>query len=106
MNKALNWFIIGIILGLVFGCVGGYFYARNTPTGNLGNPNFNRMQVDESKMFEVTSLFNSESNQEEIENYCDENMNACFYYCRQINPENNLCKILINSSREGMLSKR
>jgi len=105
MSKTIAWFIVGIIVGLIMGSLAGYFYADKSSRGDFGNPNFNG-QIDEDQKTEVTVFFESNYNQSEITNYCNANINFCFYYCRQINPDNNLCKNILNLSREGMPQRR
>jgi len=103
MNKIVIWFIVGIVIGLVIGGAGGYFYANKSPR-NFGN--FNNFQINEQSKAEVISLFEGNSNNANLTSYCQQNRMNCDYYCRSINPNNEACKEIMNSSRMGGIPQK
>lgn len=104
MSKIIIWFIVGIIIGLVIGGAIGYFYASKSPRGNVGN--FNNLQINEESKAEVKSLFESNPDKDTLNSYCQQNMNNCIYYCREVNKDNELCNQFLNISGGGMPQKR
>jgi len=103
-NKTALWFIVGIILGLLIGSAGGYFYAAKSARGNFGRPS--SFQISEQSKAEVTSLFESNPGQDSLTSYCGQNRMNCAYYCRSINPNNDFCSQFLNLSRGGIAPKR
>jgi len=104
MSKTILWFIVGIIVGLIVGGIAGYFYADKSSRGNFGN--LNNMQISEESKSEITSFFESNPDQATINSYCQENINNCMYYCREMNQDSELCTQFLNMSRGGMPQRR
>lgn len=54
--------------------------------------NFNEsLEINEEIQSEIISFFESTNNLDEIIQYCEDNKMYCMYYCREINPEHNVC---------------
>jgi len=104
MSKIIVWFIVGLIIGLVIGGASGYFYANKSPRGNFGN--FNNFQINEESKAEVTSFFEGNPDEVTLTSYCQQNMNNCMYYCREVNKDNEACNQILNMSGEGVPPKR
>ena len=113
MKKGMFVVIIVIIILIIIGITAGYLYYKGF--FNNKQPRFPRQnfQLNESQINEVTSFFNSSPTSEQIQNYCNASRMNCFYYCRNINPENNYCKELVNftqgqgnRTRMGNFSRR
>jgi len=83
--------IIVILIGYI--CYDKFF--KNKHAGFAGR-NF---QLSESQINDITSFFNSNASLDEVKSYCAENMANCFYYCRNINPNHEICKELSNYTR-------
>jgi hypothetical protein len=99
MKDAKKGIIIGLIIGLIIGGISGYFVHNSINRGFIqGRGN---SQIDENTKNEITSFFDSTSNTSEINSYCEQNIMNCMYYCRSINPNNEICKEIMNSSRMG-----
>jgi hypothetical protein len=97
MKKEINFLIIGVVIGLIVGGAVGYFYARNSMRGNF--PNRGNFQVDENTQNEIISFFDSITDINQIRDYCNNNRQNCFYYCRSINSEHEICKEINNFTR-------
>ena len=50
--------------------------------------------LDNKSINEVTDFFGSAQNREEVSEYCTEHRMECGYYCRWINPDNELCSFM------------
>ncbi|MFA5856833.1 MAG: hypothetical protein WC867_05715 [Candidatus Pacearchaeota archaeon] len=90
MDKKL---IIGIILiVLVIASLSGYYILNK-------NKRFSRgmFQINEEDKQEVSAFFENNPTNEEINEYCNNNRQNCFYYCRNINQENLYCIELVNN---------
>lgn len=72
---------------------GGNFRGEN-PGGPLGNEeNFSRGNfslTDEIKN-STMEFFSSSPSLEDERAYCEKNMPGCFYYCKEINPPEEIC---------------
>jgi len=89
MDKKINWLIIGLAIGFILGLAAGYIIKSNIPRNNFaGGGNF---QIDDKTKNEITSFFESTSDINEIISYCGQNRMYCFYYCREINPNHEIC---------------
>jgi len=99
MNKLTKGIIIGLILGLIIGALSRYI-VHNVINRNFipGRGNF---QIDENAKTEITAFFDSTSDMTEINSYCNQNRMYCSYYCRSINPVNEICNQIMNSSQMG-----
>ena len=97
-KKATKWFVIGLIIGLVFGGVIGYIIVNNLHRNN--SPFLGNFQIDEQTKTGVISFFNSTVDMDKINSYCQENRMNCLYYCRNINPNHEICQnIQVTSNR-------
>jgi len=90
MKKGISWLVFGLIIGLLVGSMAGYLYANNYSARSFRGPN--NFQLSEDEKNEVISTFNNNSSS--IESYCQENMNKCVYYCREIDNNNSFCSQL------------
>jgi hypothetical protein len=98
---------VGIIFGVLYftrvfnnhGRFPGNFQPGQMPNGSRGN-----FQLNESQISEVTSFFNSNPSSTEVETYCNNNRNSCFYYCKTINSNSEFCNQIMNFSRSGQPS--
>ena len=100
MDKVTKDVIIGLIIGLVIGGTVGYFMHNiiNNRNFTQGKGNF---QIDETTQNEITSFFSSEPDVNTINTYCGQNRMYCAYYCRNINPNHEICSQYSNMSRGG-----
>jgi hypothetical protein len=100
---SLIFFIIGGIAGYFIGGMGGNA-VKGEGSFREGGPNFpnGNFQINDSVKSEITSFFESTSNTEEINNYCQNNLRYCMEYCRNINPSHEICNELNASFRGGM----
>lgn len=87
-NKAAVWLITGIIIGLILGGIGGFIISNNLYKRDFRGGN---LQISEETKNSIISFFESTSDTNEINSYCEQNRNYCFYYCREINPEHEIC---------------
>lgn len=99
MDKTTKGIIIGLILGLIIGGTAGYFIHNRINRNFM--PGRGDFRIDDKTKNDITSFFNSTSDTNEINSYCEQNMANCFYYCRSINPNNEICNEIMNSSRVG-----
>jgi hypothetical protein len=102
----LLFVIIGIIIiGIVSIIAYSYVFKNHpkTPRPNNDNgPVREDFQFNETQIDEITLFFNSTTDIDTINNYCNKNRQNCFYYCRDIDPNNEFCKQLINISGRNM----
>ena len=56
---------------------------------------FQQMQLTDEQIQSVTSFFDSTTDTTKINNYCEQNRMECFYYCRNINTNNQYCSQLM-----------
>jgi hypothetical protein len=96
--------IIGIVAGLLIGCAGGYFYAHKQVRSDFGK--FNNFQLNDEQKTEANSFFESHTNQTELDSYCKQNPSGCIYYCKDVNPDNEICSQLLNIKGDGMPPRR
>ena len=87
----MNKLIIGIIIGLIIGGMIGYFSYGIIDKPNLDTPRGNKFQVDEETKVKIVSFFESNSTDNEVEIYCQENRMYCMYYCTEINSDHEIC---------------
>lgn len=93
------YLIIGLVIGLVIGGAAGYVIVNNMHKNNF--PQRGNFQIDDATKNQITSFFDSTSDINQINSYCGQNRTYCFYYCRNINPDNEACKSIINSTFTG-----
>ncbi len=87
MNKLITGLIIGLLIG---GGIGYFSYGLI----HKQNPDFVRgtdFQMDEETKNRVTSFFDANPSDSEIETYCQENPMDCRYYCMEVNSNSNIC---------------
>lgn len=111
-KKRLKWIIISASFFVAIILVAGYFYfhlqlnSRNHRPNGFPGGNFSQGEnpFTEQTKNEITSFFESSPSSSEIEDYCNENSMYCFYYCREINSDNDFCNQLMNNTqpRGGM----
>jgi hypothetical protein len=99
MDKKISWLIIGLAIGLILGGAAGYIIKGNIPRNNFGRNNF---QIDENTKSDIISFFDNTSDMNEITEYCDENRFYCMYYCREINPEHEICSTIQMPANRSM----
>ncbi len=97
MERLTKGIIIGVIIGLILGGVVGYFIRGSLNRG----PDMRNFQITDATKNEITSFFDSTSDLNEINSYCQQNRMYCAYYCRDINPNHEICTQLQNFSRPG-----
>jgi len=85
--------IIGSLLGLILGGIIGYMLHSNINGNFAPKGNF---QIDEQTKIEIQTFFNSTSDMSEIKSYCDSHIANCFYYCRNVNQDHEICSELGN----------
>lgn len=97
MEKLTKGIIIGLVIGLALGAIAGYFLHSNLNSNFIqGRGNF---QIDENTKNEITSFFDSNPDSNEINSYCEQNRMYCAYYCRNINPDHEICSQFQNMNR-------
>lgn len=102
-NHTTTILIIALVVLII--AFAGYFYYQQTHQrfrGNLNNPgNFTRrnLQLNDSQIAEVNSFFNNNPSPEDVQSYCANNRAHCFYYCRTLNPNNEICPQIMNFTR-------
>lgn len=99
MKKTIKVIIALVILLVAIGIISGCGSNNNQQASEPGRVNnqFNgtrNFQLNESQISEINSFFNSNPSPDEVKNYCVQNMANCAYYCRNINPNNDVCKEL------------
>jgi len=97
-DRLMKGAIIGLIAGLILGGIIGYISHNILSRNFIGRGNFN-FQIDEQTKNEITSFFESASDINEINSYCGQNRVNCAYYCRDINPNHEICKQILNFTR-------
>ncbi len=89
----MNKIIIGLVMGLMIGLVAGYFVPHNFSRDGFSERG-NEFQIDDETKNSIISFFDSTEDTNEISDYCDANRMYCTYYCKDINPEHEICKTL------------
>jgi hypothetical protein len=101
-----------IALGLIFGMlyITGVFDKPgrgNFEPGQMNNSRMyqSNMELNEPQISEVNSFFNGNPTSEEIQSYCKENRDLCFYYCKD-SITSETCKNIMSFNRnESMVGK-
>ena len=88
-NKPITWLITGLIIGLALGGAGGYIISNNFRSANFGMRG--SFQISEETKSSIVSFFDAASDMNEVTSYCNQNRMYCSYYCREINPEHEIC---------------
>ena len=103
MEKLKKGIMVGLISGLILGALAGYLLHNTINRG--ANNNFpqgrGNFQIDEKTKNEITSFFQSTSDINQINTYCEQNRMYCFYYCKSINPSDEICSQIINPNQTG-----
>jgi len=102
-----NTLLIGIVIlllisNLFFGYM--FFFHKSGPDFNRGN--FQQMQLTDEQIQSVTSFFENTSDTNEITDYCNNNRMECFYYCRTINPDHEICSQLMQGRPNSQQTQR
>ena len=77
-----------------------FFNNSNPEKGNFGGVegNFNggmpNMELTDEEISDVTSFFQSTTDSEEIESYCQSNSMYCMYYCMNVDSTSEACNQL------------
>jgi hypothetical protein len=81
-----------IVGGAVFGTLyfTGFFIHKRP-----GFPGRN-FQLNESQVNDINSFFSSNPSISDMQDYCTNNRGYCFYYCRNINPNSEICSEIMN----------
>jgi hypothetical protein len=83
--------ILIVVGGIVFGTL--YFTGFFVHNGNFPRRNF---QLNETQINDINSFFSSNPSLSEMQTYCSDNRGSCFYYCRSINPNSEICSQIAN----------
>ena len=95
--------IVVAALLIVIGTATGFAYYRGYSHNKDKRFQRGNFPINESQINELTSFFNNTTNLDEIKNYCNTNRVNCFYYCRNINPNHEICKDLFNYNRSNYI---
>ena len=95
-----------VVIVLVIAAFGYIYYSKYLShpkrNGEFGNFSSQRnLQLNESQTLEVKQFFDGTTDIAEINSYCQNNRMNCFYYCRTINPNHEICREMMNESRRG-----
>jgi gas vesicle protein len=102
-NKTTNRLVVGLLIGLVLGGIAGYIITNNFNKNNFQKgPN---LQIDDNTKNKIASFFDSTSDINQINAYCEQNKAYCLYYCRNINQNHEICKELLDYTKQGEISK-
>jgi hypothetical protein len=95
--------IVGILLAsnLFFGYM--LFFHKSKLGFGKG---FQNMQLTEEQINSVKNFFSSTADINEIKNYCDSKKMECFYYCRNINQNHEICSQLMPSRPDSQQTQR
>jgi len=104
-KRAIGVIIILLVILVVIGATSTYLYYKILFKSK--HPGFERRNfpINESQIKDVTSFFNATANLSEIKSYCNNNRVSCFYYCRSINQNHEICKELGNYTRSNYIQK-
>jgi hypothetical protein len=104
-NKGISRIIIFSLIFLVVGGIAGYSLGVNIHSNAFKeNPDFlnNAPQLNESVKAEINSFFQSTTDVDEINTYCQSNPMYCMEYCRTINPSFEVCNKINENFRRGV----
>ena len=93
MKNSNTILIVAVVILLISNLFFGYMLLK--PKRGPDMRGFPQMQLTDEQIQEVTSFFNSTTDINEIKDYCDSNRMNCFYYCRSINPDHEICSQLM-----------
>ena len=103
-----NTIIIVILAIVIIGLV-GYIFISNQRGEDFRQPPFRNMQnfslTDEIKNSTI-EYFDSSPSLEDARAYCVENRMNCFYYCRELNSEHEICDEMMTPNGQGFGGQR
>lgn len=105
MKKSMVLIIVIAIVLLIIGAIVGYLYFSGFFNHREGKFPGGNIQLNQAQVYDVTSFFDSNPNQDDINTYCQENRESCFYYCRNINQNNDYCSQMMNFTRPGNFTR-
>lgn len=94
MKKNSNLILIVLVVVLLMSNLFfGYmlFFHKSRPNFQ----GFQNIQLTDEQKQSVTSFFSSTTDTTKMTDYCSQNRMECFYYCRNINPNNTFCSQLM-----------
>jgi hypothetical protein len=86
--------VLIVVGGAVFGTL--YFTGFFSHRGNFPRGNF---QLNQTQINDINSFFSSNPSLSDVQTYCSTNRGSCFYYCRTINPDDEICSQIMNYTR-------
>jgi len=106
MKNTNTLLIVVVILLAISNLFFGYmfFFHKSGPNFNRGD--FPQMQLTDEQIQSVTSFFEKTSDTNEITDYCNNNRMECFYYCRTINPDHEICSQLMQGRPDSQQTQR
>ncbi len=105
-GKIIIFSVIFLVVGLIVGYILGVYVIHPSQNFNRNPGNFaGQFQINQSSISEVTNVFSNAKSLSDVESYCSvagsQNMMNCFYYCRNVEPTNQYCSSIMNSTRGG-----
>ncbi|HJX50332.1 MAG TPA: hypothetical protein VJ438_02625 [Candidatus Nanoarchaeia archaeon] len=102
-----NTLLIGVVIVLLLSNLffGYMFFFHNNRT-NFNRGEFPQMQLTDEQIQSVTSFFEDNFDTNEITDYCNNNRMECFYYCRTINPDHEICSQLMQGRPNSQQTQR
>lgn len=93
MSKKITIVIIAVVVVAVG--ILAYVFLNNSEREEFRRPPFgdipNNFSISEEIKTSTVEFFDSLPSLEEAKSYCSENRINCFYYCREINQEHEVC---------------
>lgn len=107
MKNTNTLLIVVVILLAISNLFFGYmfFFHKNTPNF-IGGVQQMQIQLTDEQIQSVTSFFENTSDTNEITDYCNNNRMECFYYCRTINPDHEICSQLMQGRPNSQQTQR
>jgi len=109
MKNKTSIICITLFIILFVGSIAYFCFSHDSKKGfwgeQFGDNSRQRLQgpgnvsLSEEDKYSTVNFFNSTSSIEEINNYCENNRMNCMYYCREINPQNEVCKKLFELNK-------
>jgi len=91
MDKVIKGMILGLVFGLIIGIVAGSILYNSISRNFFNRSNLENFQIDELTKDSIFSFFQSTTDIDEIIDYCSQNRMNCAYYCKDVNPEHEIC---------------
>ena len=97
------YYIIGIVVVIILAVIGYLYFTGffNRGPGRPGGPGQRNIQLSQTQIDDVTNFFSTSPSSSDIQTYCSQNRQNCFYYCRTINPQEPYCTQMMNFTRGG-----